>query len=133
MTTYSERLDQLALSSSIMVQVLLGRTPGDMEFVPLKPRPASAEMWEGLHAQWPGRGLRLAGSIGLVDGAPQLVLKEPLGAVQVEALAVAFAAYIGCLVKSALTADTFAAEIERAEVSELERIYAYSDGPRYIN
>jgi hypothetical protein len=127
MTTYDERRDHLALSSSIMVQVLLGHAPGDMEFVALKPRPASAEMWEELHARWPGRGLRLAGTIGLVDGAPQLVLKEPLDGVQVETLAVAFAVYIGALVKNAMTADNFAAEIERAEVSELERMYAHPD------
>jgi len=133
MTTYNERRDQLVLNSSIMVQVLLGNTPGDLEFVQLKPRPASAETWEALGAQWHVRGLRHAGSIGLVDGAPQLVLREPLGTNQVEALAVAFAAYIGCLVKSAMTSHNFAAEIERAEVAELERMYAMPSDYRHVN
>jgi hypothetical protein len=64
---------------------------------------------------------------------PQLVLSEPLEDRQVGALADAFAAHIGTLVRSALTADSFAAERARAEVSELERIYAYSDGPKYIH
>jgi hypothetical protein len=86
MTSYDQRRDQLALDSSIMVQVLLGHAPGDMEFVPLKPRPASDDRWTELRAQWPGRGLRLVGTIGLVDGAPKLALREPLDAVQVDAL-----------------------------------------------
>ena len=132
MTTYDERRDQLALDSSIMVQVLLGHAPGDMEFVPLKPRPASDDRWTELRAQWPGRGLRLVGTIGLVDGAPKLALREPLDAVQVDALAVAFAVYVGALVKEAMTSDGFAAEIERAEVSELQRMFAMTD-PRYVN
>jgi hypothetical protein len=133
MTTYEKRRDELAINSSILVGVLLGDTPGDMEFIPIRPQPATDEMREELRLRWPGRNLRGVGYIGLVGGAPQLVLAEPLAAVQVEALAVAFAAYIGCLLKSALTSDRFAAEIERAEISELERIYAYSDGPKHIH
>jgi hypothetical protein len=133
MTTYDERRDELAINSSILVGVLSGDTPGDMEFVPIRPQPATDAMREELRLRWPGRNLRGVGYIGLVGGMPQLVLSEPLEDRQVGALADAFAAHIGTLVKSAMTAGSFAAEIERAEVSELERIYAYSDGPKYIH
>jgi hypothetical protein len=86
MTSYDERRDELAINSSILVGVLLGDTPGDMEFVPLRPQPATDAMREELRLRWPGRNLHGAGYIGLVDGAPKLVLKDPLDAVQVEPL-----------------------------------------------
>ncbi|WP_158785746.1 hypothetical protein [Granulicella sp. L46] len=133
MTTYEHRRDELVINSSICVGVLLGDMPGDMEFVPIRPQPATDAMREELRSRWPGRGLRGVGYIGLVDGAPQLALSEPLDGGQLEALADAFAAHIGIIVKSAMTTGSFAAEIERAEVSELERIYAYSDGPKHIH
>jgi hypothetical protein len=101
--------------------------PGDMEFVPVRPQPATDAMREELRSRWPGRGLRGVGYIGLVDGAPKLALNEPLDGVQVEALAAAFAGYIATLVKSAMTSDGFAVEIERAEVSELQRMYSMPD------
>ena len=133
MTTYEQRRDELAINSSICVAVLLGSTPCDTELFPIRPQPATDAMREELRSRWPGRGLRGVGYIGLVDGAPQLALSEPLDGGQLEALADAFAAHIGTIVKSALTADSFAAEIERAEISELERIYAYNDGPKSIH
>jgi hypothetical protein len=133
MTTYEHRRDDLVINSSICVGVLLGDMPGgDMEFVPIRPQPATDAMREDLRSRWPGRGLRGVGYIGLVGGAPKLVLQEPLDAVQVEALAVAFAVYIATLVKSAMTSDGFAVEIERAEVSELERMFAMPD-TRYVH
>lgn len=124
--SYEERRDHLAANASILVQVLLADAPGDMEFVPLAPRPASAALWHELTWQ-PGRGLRVVGVIGLVDGAPQLVSNELLDARQIESLAVAFGVYMGSLVKSAMTADSFTHEIERAEVSELERMFSVPD------
>lgn len=133
MTSYEERRDELAINSSVLVGVLLGDTPNDVEFVPIRPQPATDSMREDLRMRWPGRNLRGIGYIGLVGGMPQLVLSEPLDDSQVGALADAFAAHIGTLVRSALTANGFAAEIERAEISELERIYAYNDGPKSIN
>jgi hypothetical protein len=133
MTTYEERRDTLAVNSSILVQVMLGGARGDAEFSLVYPRPANAvAMEEELRARWPGRGLRAVGFIGLVNMQPQLVLKEPLGDVQVQALAVAAGVYFGTLIKAAMTSGSFTAEIERAEVSELERLYAMPDF-RYIN
>jgi hypothetical protein len=131
--TYEQLRDELAINSAILVAVLLGDKRNDMEFVPIRPQPATDAMREDLRSRWPGRNLRGVGYIGLVGGMPQLVLSEPLEDSQVGALADAFGAHIGSLVKSALTADSFAAEIERAEISELERIYAYNDGPKSIH
>jgi hypothetical protein len=132
MTTYEHRRDELVINSSICVGVLLGDMPGDMEFVPIRPQPATDAMREELRSRWPGRGLRGVGYIGLVDGAPKLALNEPLDGVQVEALAAAFAVYIATLVKCAMASDGFAVQIERAEVSELERLFAMPD-PRYVH
>jgi hypothetical protein len=61
-----------------------------------------------------------------------LVLSEPLSDVEVEALAVAFAAYVGTLFEGAMTAGNLAADIARAEVTALERMYALTD-PRYVH
>ena len=94
MTTYEERRDELAINSSILVGVLLGDTPSDMEFVPIRPQPATDAMREELRMRWPGRNLRGVGYIGMVSGMPQLVLSEPLEDRQVGALADAFAAHI---------------------------------------
>jgi hypothetical protein len=132
MTTYEARRDDLAAEASVLVQVLLGSAPGDMEFRAIAPIPATAEMDADLRRRWPVRGLRPVGFLGLVGGTPRAVFSEPLPDEQVQALAVAFGVYIGSLVKSALTADNFPAEIERAEVSELQRMYAMPDN-RHIN
>jgi hypothetical protein len=132
MTTYEERRDTLAINSSILVQVMLGNA-GDMEFSLVRPRPAnSAAMEEELRAKWPGRGLRAVGFVGLVDGAPQLVLKAPISAAEVEVLAIAFGGYVGTLMKQAMSAENIGAELARAEVSELERMYVLPDS-RYVH
>jgi hypothetical protein len=123
--TYEERRENLATKASILVQVLLGNTPGDVEFMAAYPERASPETWEALKPEWGKRGLRSVGFIGLVDMQPTVVFSELLEPKQVSALAVAFGVYVGTLVTNAHNRHT--------EVSELERIYAYSDGPKYIN
>lgn len=131
--TYEERRDNLAINSSIFVQVMLGNASGDMEFSLVRPRPANADvMEEELRAKWPGRGLRAVGFVGLVDGAPQLVLKAPISAAEVEVLAIAFGGYVATLIKQSMSAENIGAELERAEVSELERLYAMPDS-RYVH
>lgn len=120
-TTYEERRDELALKSSVLVQVILGTARTDAEFVPLKPKPATAEMHEELRQRWAGRGLRAVGFIGIVDGAPQLVSNEPLDEMQVEALSTAFGVYVGTLLRGATNDNPIVAEIERAQGAELER------------
>ena len=133
MTTYEQRRDTLAINSSILVQIMLGNAAGDTEFSLVRPRPAnSAVMEEELRARWPGRGLRAVGFVGLVDGAPQLVLKTPISAVEVEAVTVAFGDYVGALVKHAMSAEHIGAELERAEVAELDRLFAMPD-TRYVH
>jgi hypothetical protein len=123
--TYEERRENLATKASILVQVLLGNTPGDVEFMAAYPDASAPETWEALKPEWGKRGLHSVGFIGLVDMQPTAVFSEPLEGQQVQALAVAFGVYVGTLVTHAYKTQ--------AEVSELERIYAYSDGPKYIN
>ena len=117
--TYEVRSDNLAKTASIMVQVLLGTAPGDMEFVPQHPQVATPEMWQNIMATWHQRGSRHVGFIGLVNMVPTAVFNEPLDPRTTAGLAVAFGVFVGTLVTSAYA--------EIAEVKELERIYAYSD------
>jgi hypothetical protein len=97
--TYSEKSQQLALDSSIAVQILMG-APDDVEFVPLKPRPADDRMLAELKTRWPGRGLRSVGVVGLVGVTPHYALKEPLEPEQVDMLAAAFLTYVRALLTS---------------------------------
>lgn len=119
--TYSERSTQLALDSSVAVSVLIG-APGDVEFLPLKPRAADETMLAELKARWPGRGLRSVGVIGLIGTSPQYALKEALDPEQVTALTAAFLTYI-----HSLFLNSFVAQMEAAEIAELERLYALPD------
>jgi hypothetical protein len=125
MATYDERRDDIAAKASILVQVLLGTTPGDMEFMPAYPQATTAETWQALIPEWGKRGLHSVGFIGLVDMEPTAVFSEPLDPRQVSALAVAFGVYVGTLVTNAHKRQT--------EITELDRIYSYNDGPKYIN
>lgn len=104
--TYQEKSTQLACDASIAVQVLLGTSPGDMEFIPLKPQAANAEWLSELKARWPGRGLRAVGFVGLVDGVPQYCLKETLSIRQTTALESAFMAYLDVMLKPAAPIET---------------------------
>jgi hypothetical protein len=123
--TYTERSTQLALDSSVAVQVLLGSAPGDAEFIPLRPRPASQQMWDELKARWPGRGLRSVGVIGLIGTTPQVELKEPIGEEQCCRLAEAFIAYLNVLFQGNFAAHREAVQAD--EIAELERLYMLPD------
>jgi len=97
--TYTERANQLALDSSVAVLVLMG-APEDVEFIPLRPRTADANMLAELKARWPGRNLRSVGVLGVVGGAAQCALKEPFEPETVSRLADAFAVYVHTLLFS---------------------------------
>jgi hypothetical protein len=124
MQTYSERSTQLAVDASVAVLVLLGTAPDDMEFIPLKPKMATEEsmLMAELRARWPGRGLRSVGVIGLCGTSPRCAFKEPLETQQISALAAAFLVYLDVLFR-----ESFAAQTEKAELSELERLFNLPD------
>ena len=95
--TYLEKAADVAGASSIAVQVLLGAAPADIEFVPIRPRPADAQMLADLKSRWPGRGLRSIGIVGLVGLTARAAFKEPLEPKTVDALATAFLVYVAAL------------------------------------
>jgi hypothetical protein len=120
--TYIEKSAQLAIEASVSVQILLGTTPGDCEFVPLRPKLADANMIADIAARWPGRGLRSVGVIGLCGTTPSLVLKEPLDPEQVNALGAAFLRYVNVLFGA-----NFVEQREAVEIAELERLWSLQD------
>ena len=122
MQPYDERAAQLTVESSVAVWVLLGNTPGDLEMVPLKPRMADEQMLAELKARWPGRGLDSVGVLGLVGTTPKCALRVPLEPEQVSALAAAFLTYLQVLFH-----DSFAAQMEAAEIAELEHLMLLPD------
>lgn len=120
--TYSEKSTQLAMDASVAVLVLMGTESTDVEFLPLKPRRADEARLAELRDRWPGRGLRSVGVIGLCGTTPICALKEPLDSIQVSSLAGAFLTYLHVLLH-----DSFAAQIEAAEIAELERLFQLPD------
>lgn len=109
--TYTEKSAQLAIEASVAVQVLLGTDPDDCEFIPIKPKPADANMLAEIAARWPGRGLRSVGVVGLVGTSPRCILKEPLEPETVDRLAVAFLMYISVLFGQSFSEQRAAMEI----------------------
>jgi hypothetical protein len=120
--TYTEKSTQLALEASVAAQVLMGTTPGDCEFILLKPRMADASMLADLAARWPGRGLHSVGIIGLVGATPRWAFKEPLETEQVDALAGTFLFYL-----NALFGRSLAEQLGEAEIRELGRLWSLPD------
>ncbi len=120
--THIEQAGQLAIESTVAVQVLMG-APDDIEFVPIKPRAADERLLADIKARWPGRGLRSVGVLGLVGTVPRCALTEPLEPEQVSALVGAFLAYL-----HALFCDSLAEQQEAGEIAELERLYALQAG-----
>ena len=120
--TYREKSTQLALDSSVAVLVLSNPECTDLEFLPLRPRQMSTSDRVELAARWSRRNLRSIGVIGLVGTCPRYALKEPLETEQVSALTDAFLAYL-----HVLFADSFAEQLEGAEIQELQRMWSLSD------
>jgi hypothetical protein len=120
--TYIEKSAQLAIEASVSVQILLGTTPGDCEFVPLRPKLADANTLADIAARWPGRGLRSVGVIGLCGITPSVVLKEPLEPEQINALGAAFLTYVHVLFDA-----NFVEQREAMEIAELERLWSLQD------
>jgi hypothetical protein len=105
--TYQEQCDHLTQNASIAVFVLMGAVD-DVEFLPLRPRPADEGMLAELKQRWPGRNLRPIGVLAVVNGSPCCVLKEPLLSQQIAALGVAFGEYVRIM--SAPNSDRGSAE-----------------------
>jgi hypothetical protein len=127
--TYSEKANQLALDSSVAVLVLMG-APDDVEFVPLKPRAADERMLAELKAQWPGRGLRSVGVVGLVGITPRYALKGSLAPEQVDVLVAAFLTYIRVLFGSPFVGPPHtedSPEQKGDEIDWLEQLYCLAD------
>jgi len=120
--TYSERSQELAANASVAVLALSNPEGTDLEFIPLRPYPMSACDREELAARWSGRNLRSIGVIGLVGASPRCALKEPLEPEQISAIARAFLAYLHVLL-----ADSFAEQLEQAEIHELRRMWSLTD------
>lgn len=125
---YTQNAAQLAIDASVAVQVLLGTAPDDCEFIPLKPKPADADMLNEIAMRWPGRGLRSVGVVGLVGTSPRVALREPLEPETVDRLVVAFLTYI-----NALFGQSFQEQRAAIEIAELQRIYAYRDPSAPVN
>ena len=121
--TYSEQVTQLALNASVAVFVLMGTTPGDVEFLPLKPNAADENTLAALRDRWPGRGLRQVGCMGLsFDMTPLSVFKEPLAPEQFDALSYAFLTYA-----YALLGERFTRQRESAEIRALQYWWSLPD------
>ena len=120
MRPYLERLEQVAAESEVAVMVLLNPDNTDLEFWPLKPRPASEMSAENLAA----RQLRSVGVIGLNGFEPHCALKEPLDAAVLSAVATAFKAYIKVLI-----GEDFAEQMNPAKIEELFYLWSGSSSP----
>ena len=117
MRPYLERLEQVAADSEVAVMVLLNPDNTDLEFWPLKPRPASETTAENLAA----RELRTVGVIGLNGLEPHCALKEPLDAAVLSAVGTAFKAYVKVLI-----GEDFAEQMKPAKVEELYYLWSGS-------
>lgn len=120
--TFAERAGELAVESSVAVMILSNPECTDVELMPLRPRPMTDIERARLAARWHGRDLDSLCVIGLVGVIPRVVLKRPVDPEKVAALSDAFLAYV-----HSLLGDSFAAQIEAAEVEELERMYLLPD------
>lgn len=114
MQTYMERATQVACDSQIAVQVLLSLGNDDIAFVPLKP--VSGEYLT--REEFTVRQFRSVGIVGLRGLESCSAFKEPLDPPVVDAIAAAFLEYVRVLL-----GQSFAAQVEAAEVAELERLY----------
>lgn len=115
MRPYLERLEQVAADSEMAVMVLLNPDNTDLEFWPLKPRPAA----ETAPAEVGARQLRSVGVIGLNGPAPHFALKEPLDQAVLDAVADAFKAYVKVLV-----GEEFAKQIKAAKIEQLYYLWS---------
>jgi hypothetical protein len=116
MQTYSDRALHVASESGIAVQVLLSSGNDDIELISLKP--VAAEEYID-RATFKARQLRAVGVIGLAGVKPLSAFRKPLTPPLVDAIAAAFLEYVRVLL-----GGSFAEQAERAEIAELERLYA---------
>jgi hypothetical protein len=114
-----ENAARVAYESQIAVQVLLSRGNDDIELIPIRPRPLDGYMTP---EDFMARQLRSVGVIGLSGSKPRCAFKEPLETPVVEAVGAAFLEYLRVLL-----GESFAEQMEVAEVAELERVYMLQD------
>ena len=86
-----DRLEQLAVDSSIAVYVFTNSDLTDVVFLPLRPCLSEDEAYARTYGCGLTRGL---GVLGLVGGEPRTALKEELSPEHTAALAQAFAEYV---------------------------------------
>jgi len=120
--TYFEKSQQLVLDADVAMMVLANEHWTDCEFMPLKPRLMSESHTAELRNSWPGRGLKAAGTIGLVGAVPRLELKVPIELRALSALAAGFLEYLRVLLS-----EKFSAQMEALEVQELCRLWRLDD------
>lgn len=121
--TYQEKSNQIAADASIAVYVLVGRTPGDAEFLPLKPRMADDNMLLELKARYSGRSFPTSGVFGLCGGTPMCAFSGPLSDDTIRRLAESFLAYLRVMLADSF-AEYLAIAIASADDAWLERYYA---------
>ena len=92
--TYSEQSTQLVCDASVAVMVLINARGDEIEMLPLRPRQMTETDAAELRCRWAGRGLRVAGVLGLVGTSPRCALKEELDPEQISALAGAWDTYL---------------------------------------
>lgn len=119
-------MTRIAAEASIAVLILANPEITDVDFIPLKPRMMSPAEQAELRNRWPGRNLSSIGAFGMVGAVPKVALKVPLDDRQVTALSAACAAYIATLLGGSL-AEQLAAQLEAAELAELERLWLLPD------
>ena len=115
MRPYLERLGQVAADSEVAVMVLLNPDNTDLGFWPRKPRAASEMAAENLA----NRQLRSVGVIGLNGFEPHCAIKEPLDAAVLNAISIAFTAYVKVLI-----GEDFAAQMKPAKIEELFHLWS---------
>jgi hypothetical protein len=108
---------QLVCDASVAVLVLINAQGDEIEMLPLKPRQMTEIDAAELKGRWAGRGLRVAGLIGLVGTTPRYALKEPLEPAQVSALAGAFLAYLHVLFCDSF-AEQMGAQLARQQAGD---------------
>jgi hypothetical protein len=87
-------LERLAVDAQHAVYVLSNPDASDCEFITLKPMVPESEI-QNIATRWAGRNFKGVGVAGLVNGIPQLALKElPADSLVIVRLTAAYARYV---------------------------------------
>jgi hypothetical protein len=113
--SYFEAVEQLVDTSTRVVQVLLSDSTGHLEIYPTSRSLPNLQ-------EFINRRLRPIGVLGLQGSRVAFAFKEELPENTICAIGTAYGAYI-----NALLGPDAADQIERAEISELTRLYTLPD------